>query len=148
MNENANHQGLGKFKWVIFLVGIIALIWNAMGCLNFFMQISPDGLANMPESHQAIARSRPFWVTAAFGVSVISGVLAAVLLLMKKKLSIPLFIVSFVGAVIANLHAIFFGNALNIFSPPEVALGIFGSLVAAALFIWFSVTARNKQWIN
>lgn len=148
MNENTRHPDIGKFRWVVLLIGIIALIWNAMGCLNFFMQISPDGLANMPESHQAIAQSRPFWVTAAFGVSVISGVLAAVLLLMRKKLSVALFIISFVTAAFATLHAILVGDALNIFTPAEVGLGIIGPLVAGALFVWVAVLARNKQWTN
>ena len=148
MNKKAEHQDAGGFKWVVLLVGIIALIWNVLGCLNFFVQISPDGVGNLPESHQAIAESRPFWVTVAFGISVISGVLAAVLLLMRKELSVVLFIISFIAATVATLHAVIAGNALNLFSPAEVGLGLVGPLVAGALFVWVAVVARNKKWIN
>ena len=148
MNNKAKHQDACGFKWVVLLIGIVALIWNVLGCLNFFMQISPDGLESMPESHQAIAKSRPFWVTVAFGISVISGVLAAVLLLLKKQLSVVLFIVSFVAAVVVTIHAIFIGNAFSIFSPLEVSLGIVGPLLAGALFVFVAVVARNKNWIN
>ena len=148
MNEDSKNQVVGRTKWVFLLIGIFALIWNIMGCLNFFMQISPDGLEKLPESHQAIASVRPFWVTVVFGISVTTGVLGAVLLLMKKRFSIVVFFISFVAAVVTTLHAIVFADILKLFSPSEMVLGVVGPLVAGALFVGFSIVAHNKHWIE
>jgi len=40
---------------LLWIVGIIALVWHGMGSMNLMMQLSPEMLVKMPESHQAIA---------------------------------------------------------------------------------------------
>ena len=41
--------------------------------LNLAMQFNPNVLAQMPDSHRAIAESRPTWVTILFALSVVNG---------------------------------------------------------------------------
>ena len=41
MNDNT----VGDVHWSFWTIGAVALIWNAMGVINFFAQMNPDVLA-------------------------------------------------------------------------------------------------------
>jgi len=60
----------GRIHWSFWAVGTVALIWNVMGVMNFFMQMNPDALAAMSESQRATVASRPPWATGAFAIAV------------------------------------------------------------------------------
>lgn len=128
-----------KTHWSFWLVGIIALLWNAGGTANMFMQMNPEALSQMPESHQAIVDARPSWATIAFGVSVIGGVIGAVLYLMKKQAAIIVFAISLIGALVVTTQTVI---SNDIFSAPlnlttgEFIMIIIGPIAAAALFTW------------
>lgn len=53
---------LGKkagVRWSFWVIAAIALIWNAMGIVNFISQMNPDAVAEMPEQYRAIIGARP-----------------------------------------------------------------------------------------
>lgn len=56
----------GKVRWRFWAIGAIALIWNVMGVINFFMQMNSDTLAAMSDSQRAIVAGRPAWATRSF----------------------------------------------------------------------------------
>ena len=33
---------------VFWAIGLLGLIWNALGCFNFILQMDPDALADFP----------------------------------------------------------------------------------------------------
>ncbi len=45
--------------WSFLVIAIVALMWNLMGVINFFMQMNPDMLAVYRESGHAIIEGRP-----------------------------------------------------------------------------------------
>ena len=53
------NKSLVKPHWSFWVVCVIALIWNAMGCMNFIMQMNPETVANFPESAKSLIASRP-----------------------------------------------------------------------------------------
>lgn len=124
--------------WSFWLIGAVALIWNVMGCVNLFMQMSPEMLATMPESHRQIAESRPVWAIVGFAVSVVGGVLGALLLLLRQPAAFYLFVASLLGTIVTMVHAIGFSGAATMFGPFEMFLGLFMPLVVAALLVWYS----------
>jgi len=137
-----------RAHWSLWLVGLIAILWHGLGCMNFIMQLNPEMLAQMPDSHKKIAESRPVWVTAAFALSVFSGVVGGLLLLFRKKTAIALFVVSLIGAIVATIHGVVVGGALSLFSPAQIALAIAGPILFGLFLIWFSRMASSNLWIN
>lgn len=124
-----------------WIVSILGLLWNLAGSVNFLMQMKAESLASMPEPFHTIIANRPSWATAAFGLGVFGGVIGCLLLLLKRKVAIYVFMASLAGIVVhllpyisgANLPAEFnFGNALLVFVSP---------LVVAVFLLWF---ARGK----
>ena len=43
-----------KPHWSFWGIGALTLLWNALGFVNFLVQMNPDAVATFPESHQAI----------------------------------------------------------------------------------------------
>jgi Na+/proline symporter len=72
-----NDENVSSVHWSFWAVGIVALIWNVLGVINFFAQMNPDVLAAYRESERAIVEGRPAWATAAFAIAVFGGALGA-----------------------------------------------------------------------
>ena len=113
-----------------------------MGSINFIMQMNPNMLANYPEAAQSIIKGRPICSTIAFAIAVFGGVLAEVLLLLKKATAYYLFIASFLGVIVANIHTLQVSSAIDIW------VGSLMSLVIAAFLIWSTKHVQRKGWIN
>lgn len=81
------------------LVATAILMWNLIGCLAFAMQARMDlaALARTdPVSAQAFA-AMPGWVWAAYGLAVGTGTLGALALLLRRRVAVPLFVLSLAG---------------------------------------------------
>lgn len=131
-----------KPHWSFWVICIIALIWNVMGSINFVMQTNPEMVANFSEAAQSLIASRPFWATIAFAVAVFGGVLAELLLLLKKAVAYYLFVGSFLGALITNIHTFQVSSAVDIW------VGSLMSILIAAFLIWYSKLVKRKGWVN
>lgn len=143
-----NEQSARKLHWTFWFAGVVALIWNVMGCINFFMQMDPEMLAQMPESHREIAQTRPGWASIAFALSVFAGAIGGLLLLLKRRLAIYLFMASLVGAVITMIHAVGMSGALGFFAPFEIFLGFIMPVVLPLFFVWYASQATLRGDIS
>ena len=148
MKNNNEGSTLNKAHWSLWIVGLTAFIWHGLGLFNLAMQLNPNVLTQMPDSHRAIAESRPMWVTIVFALSVVNGTIGGVQLLLKMKFALSSFLIALLAAVVAILHAIIKGNALSIFSPFEISLAIIAPLIAGLFFLWYSIKANKKLWIR
>lgn len=131
-----------KPHWSFWVICIAALIWNVMGSINFVMQTNPEIVANFPEAAQSLITSRPLWATIAFAVAVFGGVLAELLLLFKKSVAYYLFIASFLGALITNIHTFQVSSAVDIW------VGSLMSILIATFLIWYSKLVKCKGWVT
>ena len=129
-----------KPHWSFWVICIVALIWNVMGSINFVMQTNPEMVANYPEAAQSLIASRPLWATISFAVAVFGGVLAELLLMLKKAVAYYLFVVSFLGALSTNIHTFQVSSAVDIW------VGSLMSILIAAFLIWYSKLVKRKRW--
>lgn len=136
---------VGGVHWSFWAIGVVALIWNLMGVMNFFMQMNADALAAMPESYRAIIESRPAWITGAFAIAVFGGALGCVLLLLRKSAAYYLFIASLLGVAVQLVHTL--GVASGSIGVGAF-VGVGAALVVAAFLIWYSKQAKSKGWVR
>lgn len=132
--------------WSFWAVGAIALVWNALGSLNFFAQMNPDTVASMPEAYRLVIANRPGWATGAFGVAVFAGTLGCFLLLLRRPVARLFFWASLVGVALTMIHALGLAGSNVDFTP--VFVGTAMSLVVAGLLVWYSGWAKRKGWIG
>jgi hypothetical protein len=140
-----NDETVGGVHWSFWAIGVVALIWNVLGCINFFVQMNPDMLAAYRESERAIIEGRPAWATGAFAVAVFGGALGCLLLLLRKSAAYYLFIASFLGVIVTMAHTL--GVGID-FALGEILGIILMPLVVAGLLVWYSKRAQSKGWIR
>ena len=131
-----------KPHWSFWVICIVALVWNVMGSINFVIQTNPEMVSNFPEEAQSLIASRPLWATITFAIAVFGGVLAEILLLLKKSVAYYIFVVSFLGVLITNIHTFQVSSAIDIW------VGSLMSLIIAAFLIWYSKFVTRKGWVN
>jgi len=107
--------------------------------MNYIMQTNPESVAAMPEAYQKIIIGRPDWATAGFAIAVFGGAVGCILLLLRRAVAAPVFMVSLIGVAISVVHSV---RVIGIDSSAILSL-----LVAAALF-WYATIARRKNWLR
>ena len=130
--------------WSFWVIGVVALIFNVMGVVNYFAQMNADSLASFPEVYRQIIEARPAWATGAFAIAVFGGSVGCLLLLLRKSVAFYVLIVSLLGVIVTMMHI--FGVAG--FSSFEVWIGVLMQLVVTAFLIWYSKLAERKGWIS
>jgi len=143
-----NNKNVTGAHWSLWVIGVVTLIWNVMGVINFFMQMNTDALAAMPETHRAIIDTRPTWATGGFAIAVFAGALGCLLLLLRKSAAYYLFIASLFGVIVTMIHTLGIAGSAIDFSPFEIIMMILMPVVVAVFLIWYTKWTENKGWIN
>ena len=132
--------------WSFWAIGVVALIWNVMGGINYVAQMNADTVSSMPESYRAVIEGRPAWATGAFAIAVFGGALGCLLLLLRKSAATYVFIASLLGVIVTMIHALGVTGSTIDFTP--VWIGTSMSLVVAMFLIWYSKWVERKGWIS
>ena len=140
-----NSKTTESIHWSFWLISALTLIWNVMGCANYFMQMNPEILATYRESERMIVEGRPAWATAAFALAVFGGAIGCILLLIRRSAAMYLFIISLLGVVVTMIYTL----TIRIdFGVGEI-LGIILMPLAVAIFlVWYASYAKQKGWIS
>lgn len=142
-----NDKTVGDVHWSYWLIGVVALLFNAGGTINFFAQMNADAVAQMPKGFRAIIEGRPIWATGAFAIAVFGGTIGSVLLLMKKSAAYYLFIASLAGVIVQVIPFLGMIGSTVAFDPVEIAAATVVSLVVAAFLIWYTKRVERRGWI-
>lgn len=135
----------GKVHWSFWVISMVALIWNGLGVANYFAQMNPEVLEMYRETDRMIVEGRPAWATAGFALAVFGGAIGSILLLLRNSTSFYLFVVSFVGVVVAIAHSL----GLDIrFGPGEIAGIVVMPLAVAGFLAWYAMYAKRRGWVR
>lgn len=101
---------------LFWIVSVIALIWNIMGVMAYLGQVYMDEatLQDMPPADQAYYANVPSWVTAAFAIAVFAGALGSIALLLRKKVSYTLFIISVLAVFAQSVYTFFMQTDIDL----------------------------------
>ena len=92
----------------LWIVGILALLWNIMGAYDYLMTQTQNEayMAKFTQEQLDYFYGFPTWAVAAWAIAVWGGVLGAVLLLLRKRLAAPVFLVSWIAMIISTINTI------------------------------------------
>lgn len=93
----------------LWIVGILALLWNAYGCYDYFMteMKSQAYLAQLPADALAYWNGLPAWLTAFWALGVWGGLVGSLLLLLRNRHAVWAFALSAIGAIVAMGYQMF-----------------------------------------
>lgn len=108
----------------LYIVAVIALLWNLLGCVAFVgdLRLTAADIAQMPAEHQALYAARPAWAVAATAVAVFGGVLGCIALLMRKKWALPMFVLSLIGLIAQDIGLFVLADAIKLAGPVAAVL--------------------------
>jgi hypothetical protein len=137
----------GKTPWHLWVVGGLSLLWNAFGATDFTMtQLQGDAwLRSMKMTEPAIAyfNAMPVWMHVVWGVGVLGALLGSVLLLLRRRLAAPVFVISFVGFLVSLVYTYVLSDGASVMPENtwimQVVIG-----AACVVFILYARHMSNK----
>lgn len=132
--------------WVLLSV---CLIWNLLGLMAFFQQLTVTGeqITSMSPDEQLLYAELPSWVTIAFAFAVFGGSLGCLLMLLRKALAKQILMLSLVGVLVQMYHSFFISQAFDVYGPGAAVMPVM-VVVVAILLVWLAYTFSNKGWLN
>jgi len=134
----------------LWIVGILALLWNAFGCYDYLMTNTRNQayLSAFPADQLAYLDSLPSWVTAFWALGVWGGLAGAILLLARSRHAILAFGISLIGAVVGLGYQMFATDM-----PASMKQGIGGIMpwviiAIAALQLWYARSAGKQALLR
>ena len=116
----------------------LGLAWNLFGVAQFAGSLSATQetlvASGLTVEQASVMLGYPAWMTTAFAVGVFGGLFGCVLLLLRKRLSVPVFAVSLAGYALLFIGDITEG-VFAAMGVPQVAILTSVVLIAVALFI-------------
>lgn len=133
-------------KWFL-PVAIIALIWNLLGCAAFLydVMLTPDDVAKMTAAKQAMYAARPMWAVAASAVAVWFGALGCVGLILRKRWSHPLLILSLLGVIGQDIGLFIISKV----RPESMVFALQGAVLLISIgLVLLSRKGIRQQWFS
>jgi hypothetical protein len=131
-----------KTPWHLWLTGVIALLFNAIGVFDFVMNMvqGPKYLASAGMTPDQIAhyQQMPGWMTVVWAVGVFGAFLASIFLLLRKKLALPVFVLSLAAFLVSLLYTYVLTNGGAVMGQ-QMAIT---SAVIAGLLVFFAGFSR------
>ena len=114
----------------LWIVGIVALLWNLVGAWDYIMTETKNEayMSQFTPEQLEFFYGFPIWVVACWAVAVWGGVLGTVLLLMRRKLAMPVLLASLFCMVVTTIHNYGFAGGTEI-------LGGTGLVFTAVIFV-------------
>jgi hypothetical protein len=137
-----------KTPWHLWLVGVIAVLFNAIGVFDFVMSMTQGATymasAGMTPAQIAHYEKMPIWVTADWAVGVWGAILGSVLILLRRKLAFPVFAVSLTAFLVNQFYIYVLTNGREIMG---TQMAITSAVIAALLlfFAWYSQLMAKRS---
>jgi len=127
--------GTPKHVWI---VGIIALLWNLMGAFDYVMTQTRNE-AYMSQFDQAqldYFYGFPAWYEFFWALAVWGGVIGCIFLLLRKRLATPVFLASFVAMVVSAVYNFGLSEGMAVMGTSGFAFTVAIFFVALGLVLY------------
>lgn len=133
-----------------WIVAGLFLLWNFIGLMIYYNQVTmtPEVIAeHFSPAQQAFLKNMPLWATSAYAIAVTAGVVASALLLARKALALPVFVVSLIGVLLQDLNSFVLSDGLGVWGSSALYLPVL-VFVIGIIEIWYSRAAKAKGWLS
>ena len=130
----------------LWIVGILALLWNGYACYEYLMTNLKDQafMARIPADQLAYMDSLPSWLTAFWALGVWGGLAGAILLLIRSRYAVWAFALSLVGAVIGLGYQMFIAKMPASMTAGAMAFMPWVIIIVCLVLLWYA-RGHEKQ---
>jgi hypothetical protein len=129
----------------LLIIAIVTLLWNLVGAYDYVMTVSKNEayLAQFTSEQLEYFTSFPMWVGFTWPIAIWGGVVGCILLLLKKHLAVPVFLVSLVSMVLTAIYNFGLSDGMEVMGTGGLMFTIVIFLVALGLLLYSR--AMHKQ---
>ena len=146
MPEN-NEAFIEETPWHLWVVGVVGLLWNAMGALDYVMtQTRNEGyMAQFTPEQLEFFYGLPAWVDAFWATAVWGGVVGAILLLIRRSHAVWVFLASLIALIITAFQNYVLSNGLEVMGDPfSIAFTAVIFVTAVALYLYARAMRKRR----
>ena len=134
-----------KPPWHLWVVGIVGVLWNAVGAMDYTMTQTRNGayLKAVTPEMLAFIYSVPSWVVAAWAIGVWGGVVGMLLLLLRKRAAVPVLLASLVGATLTFVYDYLLSEGIEVMGSSGMAFAGMIIVIALSLY-WYARVMRRR----
>lgn len=131
-----------KLFWII---SVLALLWYLFGTVQFIgsLMATQEGMQSyidsgkLSQDYVDFLLNFPSWASSMFGLATIGGALASGCLLLRRKIALPLFCLSLVGAAMMYIYMFVLSGKSNFLPASDYYIAA-TVVIVTLLMIWFS----------
>ncbi|MBA2292554.1 MAG: hypothetical protein H0W15_08865 [Gemmatimonadales bacterium] len=136
-----------RAPWHLWLVGTTGLLWNSMGAYDYLMVQTANGSTAgqfTPEQLELFSRFAA-WLVAAWALAVWGGVAGAVLLLLRRKLAVPVLLVSLLAMTATAIDN--FASASGLYATGGTGTRFVAVIFIVALQLWIYAREMSARGV-
>jgi hypothetical protein len=141
MNENN-----GKAPLHLWIIGIVSLLWNAMGAFDYTAtQLRLDFyMSNFSEEQLAYFYGFPAWARAFWAIGVWASLLGSLSLLFRKALAAWLFGAAIIGLAGTSIYNFVLTDGAALMGEGAVTMSVVIWIIALLLYFYATAMARRR----
>jgi hypothetical protein len=129
----------------LWIVGVLALLWNAMGAFNYLAtQLELESyMSQFTEEQLAYYYGFPAWAVAGWAFAVWGAVAGSIGLLLRRKWSVVAFAVSLAGMVVNSIYTLLLSNGIEVMGGGGMFFTVVIWIVAIFLLLYARAQAKR-----
>lgn len=130
----------------LWIVGILALLWNAFGCYDYLMTMTANEawLSQFTAEQVAYWESLPAWTDAFWALGVWGGLAGALLLLIRSRYAVWAFAASLLGIIVSFGYQYLATDMPQSMSEGTMAIIPLVIFAIGAFLLWYSLSMERK----
>jgi len=132
----------------LWIIGILTLLWNSMGAFDYLMTETRNAayMKNFTQAQLDYFYGFPAWVIACWALAVWGGVLGSLLLLLRKKIAVPVLLVSLLSMIVTTIHNYLLTDGMKIMggTGPLVFTAV---IFLVALGLWLYARGMRQRGV-
>jgi hypothetical protein len=124
----------------LLIVGVLALLWNAIGAFDYVMTETRNSsyMSSFTADQLAYFNSFPKWAIATWALGVWGGVIGSLLLIFRRRLAVVVFTVSLLSVALTFIYNFVLSDGLRIMGGTGALLMPRVILLIGALLLLYS----------
>ena len=138
-----------KTPWHIWVVGIVALLWNSGGAFDYAMTMTRNSayMGQFTPDQLDYFYSFPSWFTAAWAIAVWGAVLGSVLLLLRSAYAPVVFAISLLGLIATTFYSFVLSEVSYLAIVGTGGLWFALAIGVVAVLLWLYARAMRQRGV-
>jgi hypothetical protein len=138
-----------KTPWHLWLVAIVAVLWNTMGVVDFTMTMTRNEayLKGLTPAQVDYIRNFPVWSIVAWGAGVYGGLLGSIALLLRRRWAVPVFLVSILGVIVTSVYSHLISDLDKVMGGGAGGMIFSAVIFVIAMFLWLYARAMTRRGV-